>query len=118
LGRFWRALDWKKGYISWPFGVVWQLGYFITIWYILYSSGAFFPVLVSRTRKNLATLRWKWKLEAICFGKNFLNWLHSYETLCRSLRMYGARIILYQNLLMFMELCSVKPIDTYPCFLL
>jgi hypothetical protein len=22
LGRFWRALDWKKGYISWPFGVV------------------------------------------------------------------------------------------------
>jgi hypothetical protein len=34
LGKFWRALDWKK---------IGHLGYFITIWYILCL---FFPVLV------------------------------------------------------------------------
>jgi hypothetical protein len=28
----------------------------MTIWYILYSFGTFFPVLVSCTEKNLATL--------------------------------------------------------------
>jgi hypothetical protein len=28
----------------------------MTIWYILYSFGTFFPVLVSCTKKNLATL--------------------------------------------------------------
>jgi hypothetical protein len=28
----------------------------MTIWYILYSFGDFFPVLVSCTKKNLATL--------------------------------------------------------------
>jgi hypothetical protein len=28
----------------------------MTIWYILYSFGTFFPVLVSCTDKNLATL--------------------------------------------------------------
>jgi hypothetical protein len=32
-------------------------GYFMTIWFILCSFGTFFPVLVSRTKKNLATLR-------------------------------------------------------------
>jgi hypothetical protein len=33
-----------------------HLGNFMTIWYILSSFGAFFPVLVSCTMKNLATL--------------------------------------------------------------
>jgi hypothetical protein len=28
----------------------------MTIWYILYSFGTFFPVLVSCTKKNMATL--------------------------------------------------------------
>jgi hypothetical protein len=31
-------------------------GYFMTIWYILCLFGTFFPVLVSSTKKNLATL--------------------------------------------------------------
>jgi hypothetical protein len=34
-----------------------DLGYFMTLWYILYSFGTFFPVLVSCTKKNLATLQ-------------------------------------------------------------
>jgi hypothetical protein len=33
-----------------------HLGYFMTLWYILCSFGTFFPVLVSCTEKNLATL--------------------------------------------------------------
>jgi hypothetical protein len=58
LGKFWRVLDWKK-FISflWPFGTFYgYLGYFTTIWYILYSFVTFGPVLVSCTKKNLATL--------------------------------------------------------------
>jgi hypothetical protein len=44
-------------YILWPFEIFYiHLGYFMTIWYILCSFGTFFPVLVSRTKKNLATL--------------------------------------------------------------
>jgi hypothetical protein len=47
-------LDWK---ILWPFGISYiDSGYFMTIGYILYSFGTFFPVLVSCTKKNLATL--------------------------------------------------------------
>jgi hypothetical protein len=43
LGKFWRALDWKMFYILWPFGIFYgDLGYFMTIWYILYSFGTFF----------------------------------------------------------------------------
>jgi hypothetical protein len=33
-----------------------HLGYLMAIWYILCSFGTFFPVLVSSTKKNLATL--------------------------------------------------------------
>jgi hypothetical protein len=32
------------------------LGYFMNIWHVVFSFGAFFPVLVSCTKKNLATL--------------------------------------------------------------
>jgi hypothetical protein len=56
LGKLWRALDWKL-YILLPVRKFYgDLGYFMTIWYILYSFGTFFPVLVSYTKKNLATL--------------------------------------------------------------
>jgi hypothetical protein len=55
LGLFWRALDWKMFvYILLPFGIFCgDVGYFVTI---LYSFGTFFPVWVSCTNKNLATL--------------------------------------------------------------
>jgi hypothetical protein len=64
LGKFWRLLDWK---ILMYFMAIWNIlqtfwifyrhfGYFITIWYILCSSGTFFTALVSCTKKNLATL--------------------------------------------------------------
>jgi hypothetical protein len=44
-------------YISWPFGIFYgHCGFFMTIWYIGCSFGALFPVLVSCTKKNLATL--------------------------------------------------------------
>jgi hypothetical protein len=44
-------------YIKWPLGVFFgDLGYFMTICYVLYSFGTFFPVWVSCTKKNLATL--------------------------------------------------------------
>jgi hypothetical protein len=33
-----------------------HLGYFMTIWYNMCSFATFFPVLVSCTKKNLATL--------------------------------------------------------------
>jgi hypothetical protein len=45
LGKFWRAFDWKMfyTYILWPLGIsYWDLGYFMTNWYILYSFGTFF----------------------------------------------------------------------------
>jgi hypothetical protein len=57
LCKFSRALDWKNGYSLCPFGIFYgHLGYFMTIWYILYSFGKFFLVLVSWTNKHLATL--------------------------------------------------------------
>jgi hypothetical protein len=44
-------------YILWTFGTFYgHLGYFMTIWYIVCSFGTVFPVLVSCTKKNLATL--------------------------------------------------------------
>jgi hypothetical protein len=59
LGKFWRALDWK------------MLMYFTAIWNTLRTLGIFnhnlvhfvlvwytFPVFVSCTKKNLATLGW------------------------------------------------------------
>jgi hypothetical protein len=55
FGIFLRALDWKNGYVLWPFGIFYRhLGYFMTIWYILCSFGTFFPV--SWNNKNLAIL--------------------------------------------------------------
>jgi hypothetical protein len=40
-----------------PFGIFYgYFGYFVTIRYILCSFGTFFPVLVSYTNENLATL--------------------------------------------------------------
>jgi hypothetical protein len=57
LGKLWRALDCKMLLYFWPFGIFYgHLRYFITIWCILCSFGTFFPVLVSCTKKNLATL--------------------------------------------------------------
>jgi hypothetical protein len=44
-------------YILWTFGIFdTNCGYFMTIWCILCSFGTFFPILVSCTKKNLATL--------------------------------------------------------------
>jgi hypothetical protein len=47
----------KRWYSLWP-SVIFHghLGYSMVIWYILCSFGTFFPVLVSCTKKNLATL--------------------------------------------------------------
>jgi hypothetical protein len=57
LGKFWRVFNWKMFIYFMPFGIFYRdLGYFMTIWYSLYSFGTFFPVLVSRTKENLATL--------------------------------------------------------------
>jgi hypothetical protein len=36
--------------------ILWISGIFLTIWYILCSFDTIFPVLVTRTKKNLATL--------------------------------------------------------------
>jgi hypothetical protein len=49
-----------------------QLVYFTTIWYILWPLDIFFPVLVSCTKKNLATL-----LELRSFG---LAWKQTLST--------------------------------------
>jgi hypothetical protein len=64
LGKFWRPLDWKMliyFMVIWnilqTFGIFYRhLGYFMTIKYILCSFGTFLLVLVSCTKKNLATL--------------------------------------------------------------
>jgi hypothetical protein len=43
LGKFWKALERKNGYILWEFGMFYgHLEYFITIWYILCSFGTLF----------------------------------------------------------------------------
>jgi hypothetical protein len=58
LGKFWRALDWKMlifyVYLEY-FTDIWEI--FINIWYILLSFGTFIPVLVSSTKRNLATMK-------------------------------------------------------------
>jgi hypothetical protein len=71
LGKFWRALDWKMliyfmaiWNILMIFGIFYDhLEHFVFIWYILCSFGTFcvhlvhfVPVLVSCTKKNMATL--------------------------------------------------------------
>jgi hypothetical protein len=57
LGKFLKALDWKLliHFIAFK-SIYGHLGYFMTIRYILCSFGTFLPVLVSCTKKNLATL--------------------------------------------------------------
>jgi hypothetical protein len=56
-GKFLRDYDWKNGNILWPFGIFYgHSDCFMAILYILHSFGTFFPVLVSWTKKNLATL--------------------------------------------------------------
>jgi hypothetical protein len=55
------ALDWKMLIYIWPFVIFYgHLGYFMTICYILCT---FFPVLVSRIKKNLATLVYNLQVE-------------------------------------------------------
>jgi hypothetical protein len=93
--NFWGPWMGKCSYIVWPFGIlyghlryfmtIWNIfrtfGVFMTIWYILCSFGTFFPVLVSCTNKNLATLMrnivqtfWKPTLE---FASNAKQWWRS-----------------------------------------
>jgi hypothetical protein len=56
LGKFSMALS-RLENVSRPFGIVYRHSvFFKTTWYILFSFGTFFPVLVSRTKENLATL--------------------------------------------------------------
>jgi hypothetical protein len=65
LGKFWRVLQWKM--LVYFMSILstlrpWKifcghLVYFVAIWYILWSFGVFFPVLVYCTKKNLATLQ-------------------------------------------------------------
>jgi hypothetical protein len=51
-----------------------HLVYFVVIWYILWSFGIFFPVLVSCTKKNLATLLLIGFFERNrCKGRNFTS---------------------------------------------
>jgi hypothetical protein len=58
FGKIFRVSDWRMfKYILRPFELFYEhLGYFMTIWHIVCSFGTFFSVLVSRTKKNLATL--------------------------------------------------------------
>jgi hypothetical protein len=52
-----RALDGKILIYWWPFEIIYEhLGHFVNILLILCSFGTFFPVSVSCTKKNLATL--------------------------------------------------------------
>jgi hypothetical protein len=82
LGKFWRALDWKKwiyvfyGHLE-NFTDIWDI--FMTIWYILYSFGTFFPVLVSWTKKNLATLIWKSTKERTYITPFSQSWAHNFK---------------------------------------
>jgi hypothetical protein len=47
LGKFWRALDWKNGYILYSFGIFYgHLEYFMDIWNIVRTFGIFYDHLV------------------------------------------------------------------------
>jgi hypothetical protein len=46
----------------------------MTIWYILYSFGTFSPVLVSCTKKNLATLVENFKKTKNRFSRSTRGW--------------------------------------------
>jgi hypothetical protein len=75
----------KCWYISWTFGTFYgHLGYFMTIWYTVCSFGTFFPVLVSCTNENLATLERglnlepiSWHLTMVDGDKSALNFFHA-----------------------------------------
>jgi hypothetical protein len=55
-----------------PFGIFCgDLGYFLTIWYILFPFGTFLPAWVSCTNKNLATLSHSETKEKNLEEKNF-----------------------------------------------
>jgi hypothetical protein len=57
LGKFWKALQWEMlVYVIATWSIYGHLVYFVALWYILWLFGTFFPVLVSCTKKNLATL--------------------------------------------------------------
>jgi hypothetical protein len=57
LGKFLKVLQLQILVFFWPFCLFYgQTVYFTEIWYILWSPGIFFPVLVCCTDKNLATL--------------------------------------------------------------
>jgi hypothetical protein len=56
LSEYWR-LENVDMYILWTFGIFYgHLANFMTLWNMLCSSDAFFPLLVSCTKKILATL--------------------------------------------------------------
>jgi hypothetical protein len=59
LGKKFRGLRLENANtLLWPFEIFYEyLGYFMTVWYIGVILVHLFPVLVSRTKKNLATLR-------------------------------------------------------------
>jgi hypothetical protein len=65
LNKFWRLLQWNMlvyymsiGSVLLLFGIFCgRLVYFVAIWNILWLLGIFYLVLVSCTKKNLATLR-------------------------------------------------------------
>jgi hypothetical protein len=57
LGKFWRVLQRKiLAYFMNIWSILRHYKYFMAIWYILWLFGIFSPVLVSCTKKNLATL--------------------------------------------------------------
>jgi hypothetical protein len=67
------SCDWKSWHNYWPFGLFYgHWKYFMAIWYILWSFGIFVPVLVSCTKKNLATLLASCKL-CILLTKRWFN---------------------------------------------
>jgi hypothetical protein len=71
LGKFRRAQDWKMLiYVTASWNILQTFGIFYDHLVHLCSFGTFFPVLVSCTKKNLATLLQSAYSKA-AFGKNF-----------------------------------------------
>jgi hypothetical protein len=57
LGKFWRAFDWKMlMYYRAFWNILWKIRIFYHHLVLLCSFGTFFRVLISCTKKNLATL--------------------------------------------------------------
>jgi hypothetical protein len=80
LGKSWRALECKMlMYFMAVLNILQTFGIFMTIGYIFCSFGTFFPVLVSCTRKSLATLiQWSpfyifWTFEPLKFFRIFFS---------------------------------------------